>query len=85
MHIKLPKLDADAYRNQIPSPIFAFMLRSASSHVGTYNNDMVISEVVNGHAPPRPFATALERINELLVRPVLVEAKIVIATAKSYA
>lgn len=84
MHIKLPKLDADVYHSHIPSPIFAFMLRSASSHVVTYN-DVVVLGVVNGHALPRPFAAALEKINELLVRPVLEESKIVIATTKSYA
>jgi len=85
MPIKLPKFEADVYHSHIPSPLFAFMLRSASPHVVTYHNDVVVPRMVNGHDMPRPFAAALERINELLVRPVLEEAEIVIATTKSYA
>ena len=85
MPIKLPKLEADVYHSHIPSPLFAFMLRNALPHVVTYHNDVVVPEIVNGHAMPRPFATALERITEKMVRPVLEEAKIVIATTKSYA
>ena len=61
------------------------MLRSATPHVVTYHNDVIVPEILNGHALPRPFAAALEKINELLVRPVLEEAEIVIATTKSYA
>lgn len=83
--IKIPKLEADVYHSHIPSPLFAFKLRSASPHVVTYHNDVVVPEMVNGHFIPSPFAAALERINELLVRPVLDEAEIVIATTKSYA
>ncbi len=85
MPIKVPKFEADVYHSHIPSPLFAFMLRGASPHVVTYHNDVVVPGMVNGHAMPRPFAAALERINEMLVRPVLEEAKIVIATTKSYA
>ena len=85
MPIKVPKFEADVYHSHIPSPLFAFMLRGASPHVVTYHNDVVVPGMVNGHAMPRPFAAALERVNELLVRPVLEEAKIVIATTKSYA
>ncbi|MCX6672488.1 MAG: glycosyltransferase family 4 protein [Methanothrix sp.] len=85
MPIKFPKLEADVYHSHIPSPLFAFMLRSATPHVVTYHNDVVVPEIINGHALPRPFAAALERINELLVRPVLEEADIIIATTKSYA
>jgi glycosyltransferase involved in cell wall biosynthesis len=83
--VKLPKLEADVYHSHIPSPLFAFMLRSATPHVVTYHNDVVVPEMVNGHAMPRPFAAALESMTKLLVRPVLEEAKIVIATTKSYA
>lgn len=85
MPIKLPKLEADIYHSHIPSPLFAFMLRSAMPHLVTYHNDVAVPGVVNGHAMPRTFAAALERINEKLVRPVLEEAEIVIATTKSYA
>ena len=85
MPIKLPKLEADVYHSHIPSPLFAYMLRSATPHVVTYHNDVIVPEILNGHALPRPFAAALEKINELLVRPVLEEAEIVIATTKSYA
>jgi glycosyltransferase involved in cell wall biosynthesis len=85
MPIKLPKIEADVYHSHIPSPLFAFMLRNASPHVVTYHNDVVVPGNVNGHDLPRPFAAALERINELLVRPVLEEAETIIATTKSYA
>jgi len=85
MPIKLPKLEADVYHSHIPSPLFAYMLRGASPHVVTYHNDVVIPGMINGHGMPPTFAAALERINELLVRPVLEAAKIIIATTKSYA
>lgn len=85
MPIKLPKLEADVYHSHIPSPLFAFMLRNASPHVVTYHNDVVVPGILNGHALPRTFSAALERINEKLVRPVLEEAEIIIATTKSYA
>ncbi|MDD1748360.1 MAG: glycosyltransferase family 4 protein [Methanothrix sp.] len=85
MPIKLPKLDADVFHSHIPSPLFAFMLKGASPHVVTYHNDVVVPGIVNGHTMPRPFAATLERINERLVRPVLEEAEIIIATTKSYA
>ena len=83
--IKLPKFRADVYHSHIPSPLFAFMFRSATPHVVTYHNDVVIPGRVNGHLMPRLFAASLERINERMVRPVLEEAEIVIATTKSYA
>jgi len=83
--IKLPNLEADIYHSHIPSPLFAFMLRGSSPHIVTYHNDVVVPGMVNGHNMPRPFGAAIERISELVVRPVLEEAKIVIATTKSYA
>jgi len=85
MPIKLPKLEADVYHSHIPSPLFAYMLRGASPHVVTYHNDVVVPGMINGLGMPPTFAAALERINELLVRPVLEAAKIIIATTKSYA
>ena len=83
--IKLPKLEADIYHSHIPSPLFTFMLRKAAPHLVTYHNDIVVPEIINGHGMPRTFAGALEKLNELLVRPVLEEAKVVIATTESYA
>jgi glycosyltransferase involved in cell wall biosynthesis len=83
--IKLPKFQADVYHSHIPSPLFAFMFRSATPHVVTYHNDVVIPGRVNGHLMPRSIAASIERINERMVRPVLEEAEIVIATTKSYA
>ncbi|MDD1762804.1 MAG: glycosyltransferase family 4 protein [Methanothrix sp.] len=85
MPIRIPSLKADVHHSHIPSPLFAFMLRHESPHVVTYHNDVVIPEMVNGHAMPRPFAAALEKINEKMVRPVLDEAELVVATTKSYA
>jgi len=83
--VKSPKFEADVYHSHIPSPLFSFMFRSASPHIITYHNDVVVPGMVNGHTVPRPFAVALERFNKLVVRPVLEEAKIVIATTESYA
>lgn len=83
--IKLPKFQADVFHSHIPSPLFAFMLRGAAPHIVTYHNDVVIPVRLNGHKMPHPFAASLEKINERMVRPVLDEAKIVIATTKSYA
>lgn len=83
--IKLPKFRADVFHSHIPSPLFAFMLRREEPHVVTYHNDVVIPGRVNGHTMPHPFAASLEKINEKMVRPVLDEAKVVIATTESYA
>jgi glycosyltransferase involved in cell wall biosynthesis len=85
MPIKIPKLKADVYHSHIPSPLFAFMLRNQSPHVVTYHNDVAIPQMVNGIAFPRPFASTLEKINKMMVRPVLDRADIVVATTKSYA
>ncbi|MDD4650837.1 MAG: glycosyltransferase family 4 protein [Methanothrix sp.] len=83
--IKLPKLQADVFHSHIPSPLFAFMLRKEAPQVVTYHNDVVIPEILNGHTMPHPFAASLEKINERMVRPLLDEAEVVIATTKSYA
>lgn len=85
MPVKIPILKADVCHSHIPSPLFAFMLRHARPHVVTYHNDVMIPERVNGHVMPRKFATALEAINEKMVRPVLENARAIIATTKSYA
>ena len=85
MPIRIPSLLADVHHSHIPSPLFAFMLRHESPQVVTYHNDVVVPEIVNGHAMPRSFAATLEKINEKMVRPVLDEAELVVATTKSYA
>jgi glycosyltransferase involved in cell wall biosynthesis len=83
--IKLPKFQADVFHSHIPSPLFAFMMRGETPQVVTYHNDVVIPEKLNGYTMPHPFAASLEKINEKMVRPVLDEARVVIATTKSYA
>lgn len=85
MPVKIPILEADVCHSHIPSPLFAFMLRNAKPHVVTYHNDVTIPENVNGHAMPRKFGAALEKINAKMVRPVLEGADAIIATTKSYA
>jgi glycosyltransferase involved in cell wall biosynthesis len=85
MPLKVPRFAADIHHSHIPSPMFAFMLRHAAPHIVTYHNDVVIPRSVNGHVMPRQLASFLEGTNERLVRPILDEAKVVIATTKSYA
>lgn len=83
--LRLPKIAADIYHSHIPSPLFAFMLRKASPHVVTYHNDVVVPSRLNGHRLPHRFGKSLEWVNRRLVKPILDEAEIVVATTKSYA
>jgi glycosyltransferase involved in cell wall biosynthesis len=83
--LHLPKVAADIYHSHIPSPFFAFMLRKKSPHVVTYHNDVVVPTRLNGYRLPPLFGKSLEWVNRRLVKPILDEAEIVVATTKSYA
>lgn len=83
--LHLPKIAADIYHSHIPSPLFAFMLRKSSPHVVTYHNDVVVPSRLNGYRLPLRFGKSLEWVNRRLVKPILDDAEIVVATTRSYA
>jgi glycosyltransferase involved in cell wall biosynthesis len=83
--LQRPNFEADIYHSHIPSPLFSFMVRKFSPHVVTYHNDVVIPGKINGHGLPGWSCSSLEWLNQRFVKPILDEAKIVIATTKSYA
>ena len=82
---KFPKCKADIYHSHVPSPIFAFMLRKVAPHVVTYHNDVVFPMKLNGFRFPTYFGKSMEWLNGRIIKPVLDEADIIIATTKSYA
>lgn len=83
--LRLPRIEADVFHSHVPSPFFAFFFRKSAPHIVTYHNDIVIPLKINGLCLPRPLRFALERLNENFIKPVLDEAKIIVATTKSYA
>lgn len=83
--LKFPKFKADIYHSHVPSPVFAYMLRKVAPHVVTYHNDVVVPVRLNGFHSPRFLGKPMEWLNRKLVKPVLDEAEIVVATTKSYA
>lgn len=83
--LKLPRIEADVFHSHVPSPVFAFFFRKSAPHVVTYHNDIEIPGKINGLCLPRPFRSKLEQLNEKLIKPVLDEAKIIVATTRSYA
>lgn len=83
--LKLPRIKADVFHSHVPSPVFSFFFRKFSPHIVTYHNDIVVPGKVNGIRFPMPLRTSLERLNEKFIQPVLDEAKIILATTKSYA
>ncbi|MFB3766193.1 MAG: glycosyltransferase family 4 protein [Methanotrichaceae archaeon] len=82
---KFPKCKADIYHSHVPSPIFAFMLRKAAPHVVTYHNDVIFPMRLNGFRYPTHLGKSMEWLNGKIIKPVLDEAEIIIATTKSYA
>jgi len=82
--LRRPRLKADIFHSHIPSPIISFMLRKSSPHVVTYHNDVVIPAKLNGYRSPSRICSSVEWINRKLVKPILDEAEIVVATTKSY-
>ncbi len=83
--LKLPRIEADVFHSHVPSPVFAFFFRKSTPHVVTYHNDIEVPGKINGLGLPKPFRSTLERLNEKIIKPVLDEAKIILATTKSYA
>lgn len=83
--LRLPRIEADVFHSHVPSPIFAFFFRKSAPHVVTYHNDIEVPEKINGLDLPRPFRLTLEQLNEKLIKPVLDEARVILATTKSYA
>jgi glycosyltransferase involved in cell wall biosynthesis len=79
------KLDADIYHSHIPSHFFSLMVRKFSPHIVTYHNDVVVPGRLNGYSLPNWFCSSVEWMDRKVVKPILDEAKIVVATTKSYA
>lgn len=61
------------------------MRKGCKPHVVTYHNDVVVPRRVAGKRVPGFFARWVEKKNYELVKPVLDEAELIIATTKSYA
>ena len=85
--ITFPDVKGDVYHSHIPSPFFArFVLKKRyQPHIITYHNDVVIPERVNGKPLPRFVSRWIEHLNEKLVRQILDNAEVIIATTRSYA
>ncbi|MGV8126586.1 MAG: glycosyltransferase family 4 protein [Methanothrix sp.] len=83
--IKLPELHADIYHSHIPSYLFAFSLRHRKPQVVTYHNDVLLPDSYRGYALPRWFSSSVEKTSEKLVRSILDEAEMIVATTMSYA
>ncbi len=77
-------LEADVTHHHIPSPFFALAFNSRPSVV-TYHNDIVIPDVVNGFKIPLSLARCIELISKRVMRKVVRDADIVIATTLDYA
>ena len=83
--IKLPEIQADIYHSHIPSPLFAYRFRHKAPHVVTYHNDVVLPDAFRGYGLPRIFSSSVEKTSEKLVRSILDEADMIVATTMSYA
>lgn len=83
--VKLPRIQAAVYHSHIPSPLFAFRFRNKAPHVVTYHNDVVLPNILRGHALPHRFSSSVEKASERLTRSILDEARAIIATTMSYA
>ena len=83
--IKFPRIQADIYHSHIPSYLFAFRLRHRKPQVVTYHNDVLLPDSFKGHALPRWFSSSVEKSSDRLVRSILDEAEMIVATTMSYA
>ncbi len=83
--IHFPRIETDIYHSHVPSPNLAYFVKDASPHIVTYHNDVVLPRKINGWGIPWSFSAPIEQANKKLLRPVLEEADIIIATTKSYA
>lgn len=83
--LRYVELDANIYHAHVPSPFFAYLYRDKKPLVVTYHNDVVIPERVSGVRVPRKASRVAEGVNEALVRKVLNNADVIIATTSDYA
>ena len=85
--LKFPDVKGDVYHSQIPSPFFAraVMKKNYRPHVITYHNDVFVPDRVDGKRIPDFVSRWIEKKNDELVRPILDNAEVIIATTRSYA
>jgi glycosyltransferase involved in cell wall biosynthesis len=85
--LSFPEVEGDVFHSHVPSPFFArcLMKKDYRPHVITYHNDVFVPNKVDGKPIPRFGSRWVERVNDELVRPVLDDADVIIATTKSYA
>ncbi|MCW3133275.1 MAG: glycosyltransferase family 4 protein [Methanophagales archaeon] len=85
--LKFPDVKGDVFHSHIPSPFFAraVMKKKCDPHVITYHNDVVVPRRVDGKRIPDIVARWIEKKNDELVRPILENAEVIIATTRSYA
>ncbi len=84
---KLPHFSGDIYHSHVPSPFFAQGVnnKNCKPHVVTYHNDVFVPPKVDGKPVPRHLSKLIEKENVRIVKPVLDNAKAIIATTESYA
>ena len=85
--LKFPDVEGDVYHSHIPSPFFAraVMKKNYRPHIITYHNDVVVPDRVDGKPIPDFVSRWIEKTNDELVRPILDNAEVIIATTRSYA
>jgi glycosyltransferase involved in cell wall biosynthesis len=85
--LKFPDVKGDVYHSHIPSPFFArcLMKKNYKPHIITYHNDVFVPDRVDGKPIPEFVSRWIEKKNEELVRPILDNAEVIIATTRSYA
>jgi glycosyltransferase involved in cell wall biosynthesis len=85
--LKFPDVKGDVYHSHIPSPFFArcLMKKNYRPHIITYHNDVVVPDRVDEKPIPEFVSRWIEKKNDELVRPILDDAEVIIATTRSYA
>ena len=85
--LKFPDVEGDVYHSHIPAPFFAraVMKKNYRPHIITYHNDVVVPDRVDGKPIPDFVSRWIEKTNDELVRPILDDADVIIATTRSYA
>ncbi len=85
--LKYPLFRGDIYHSQVPSPFFAQGVNSknCSPHVITYHNDVFVPPKVDGKPVPRHLSKLIEEENIRIVKPILDNVRVIIATTESYA
>ncbi|MFO7966106.1 MAG: glycosyltransferase family 4 protein [Archaeoglobaceae archaeon] len=85
--LKFPQFSGDIYHSHVPSPFFAQWVNSkdCKPHVVTYHNDVFVPPKVDGKPIPRHLSRLIEKENLRTVKPVLDNARVIVATTESYA